>query len=183
MRNRKVIQYHKSLKSFLSNNTTPVFLPTFNNHTDHSLENLQFLGVVSENHSEELRWKITIAYYTGLHLMHAYLSTHNIHPKTHSDLKEYLAPTSRFTAKLDNVDYLNYENLEMLSRKARYDSDIKINDKHLSKAIEYLDKVIVFVKSKFTSISIPSPTTIYCTDKTKCKNHTYFNIVEKEVTV
>jgi hypothetical protein len=155
-------------------------MPDFNQHFDQALENIGFVQKVSENHTNELRWKITAAYYTAYHLIQAFLAQKaNLHPDTHTKLKGFIAPQSIFTTtRLPAAIYTSFIELEILSRKARYDSHISITENHFSKTIEHLDAVIDFFKKQYSASVIPH-LNVYCFNSGLCKKHKHSEVLEK----
>lgn len=130
-------------------------------HLDKAKENLELLQFLEVNRGNDLDWKVTLCFYTALHLMNAYLAKEkNWHYRTHKKVNDVLNPFNDDSElRLDNDTYTSYEQLYKLSRRARYlcnpdetENGIAhyIQDKHHKKAIKHLDKVIIFFSKKYT---------------------------------
>lgn len=155
-------------------------MPSFNDHLNHALENIAFVEKVSSDYTTELRWKITAAYYAAYHLIQSYLAQEgNLHPDSHEKLKALVSPHGVvISVRLSANIYTSYSELEILSRKARYKSNILIGEDHFCEAVEYLDEIIDFYKSKYPASKIPH-LNVYCNDGTKCKTHKHIAVLEK----
>lgn len=133
----------------------------FTDHLDHARSNLKFLSDLSRDHAELWDWKITVAYYSALHLVNAFVADkYDLHPDSHEKLKEILHPESRFKdIRLDEKTHTGYNYLEMLSRRARYLCDVnsgdnnahRCNGKHFTASVKQLDMVMRFFKSVYNS--------------------------------
>jgi hypothetical protein len=109
--------------------------------------------------------------------MHAFLDKEiNYHPEDHHELKEAIAPTSKFKkTRLGNAEYSEYQKLEILSFRARYKSDHVIDETHVIKAINHLDTIIDFFNRKYSTSKFPA-VNLYCNFKEHCGKLKHINI-------
>lgn len=161
----------------------------FEDHIKQSRSNLQFLSLVDQNIDNYWDWKVTVCFYTAVHLINSHIvKLSKANYLSHNKVDEYINPFNQFSpSKLDEATYLAYQRLSNLSRRSRYLVHEEINkkshtdivdshatySKHFSKAIKYLEAIIDYVsKEHKQSFSI---TDIKCIDlrNTKFK---YFNI-------
>lgn len=133
-------------------------MPSFVNHVDKSIHNFEFLEQINSNIPNSIDWQVTVCYYTGLHLINAHLAEFGVQYRTHRNVQGILDPTNQTSiVKIDELPYLKYLELEMLSRRARYMTHAGnpsprpaiITDKHLAKSIRALDTIIVYFKDVF----------------------------------
>lgn len=83
-------------------------------------------------------WRITMIFYATMHCLESkYADIY--HPSTHKDRKKFLGKTSPYINIIDD-----YENLEMLSRKARYDC-VDMLDKEVTDALINMKTIEDFV--------------------------------------
>jgi hypothetical protein len=164
-------------------------LGQFEDHIKQSKSNLQFLSLVDQNIDNYWDWKVTVCFYTAVHLINAHIVKRSkANYLSHNKVDEFINPFSQFSpSKLDNPTYLAYQKLSNLSRRSRYLVHEDINkktptdivdaqatySKHYSRAIKYLEIIIDYVCAEHKQ-SI-SATNIKCIDlnNTKLK---YFNI-------
>lgn len=141
-------------------------MASFQDHINKAKTNFQFLEKVNSLNIECVDWQVTVSFYTSLHLINAYLAKEgNIHYTKHKDVRLIIwfdNSTSPF--RLDENTCLKYRALENLSRRSRYmchDDDSQrntevnkaraflTNEKHLVKAIRYLDELIAVFDEKY----------------------------------
>ncbi len=84
-------------------------------------------------------WRIVIIFYAAMHYLDSSYADVNNHPKTHKKRKEFLDMTPQYDEIIDE-----YDNLEMLSRKSRYDC-IQILDNEVTDALINLTSIEKFV--------------------------------------
>lgn len=87
-------------------------------------------------------WRIVLIYYSALHYIDSTYANVNFHPHTHNERKEGF---SRFKGYDDIID--DYDNLEMLSRKSRYNC-VTLSNQEVEDAIENLHIIEEFIKNK-----------------------------------
>jgi hypothetical protein len=147
-------------------------MPSFNEHVDQCAANLQFLSNINSTFPSELNWKVTLVYYSALHLLHAHEDKEQgLHPMNHVDLKGFLV------SNLPNPVYDSYEKLENQSRASRYDCR-SMTEKTLAKALDRLDDIVSFFKTKYNTTPLSCPD-IYISDKKYVKNLIHFKILER----
>jgi len=91
-------------------------------------------------------WRIVIIFYATMHYLESFYSKER-HFKSHIRRKEYLESTLIY----DTIVY-DYENLEMLSRKSRYDC-VNILDKEVTDALINMKAVEDFVNDPSNQIT------------------------------
>ena len=91
-------------------------MPGINDHLDQVKHNQRSLRLLRWLSSFFADWLVTVQFYTALHLVDAYLATKNIHPTYHRLRGQYL-----FDDRQLQMVYREYQDLENLSRTARYD--------------------------------------------------------------
>lgn len=80
-------------------------------------------------------WKVTMIYYTALHIVDSYLANSNTHPKSHEVRKKVMACNKYLENIIDT-----YNLLEAKSRKSRYDCLI-IKSKDVKKSLDLLNRI------------------------------------------
>ena len=160
-------------------------LQSHKNQADH---NLDFLVVANNDQQENWDWQVTIAFYAGVHLINAHLARSvNLHYRTHTDVNEAIDfGNSTSLARLPEEVYLQYRALFNLSRRSRYlihENNPKADEliphltheRHFKKAIKYLDRIIDYMREKYSIDCQKRP--IRCLDiKQNTLNN--FNVVQ-----
>jgi hypothetical protein len=98
-------------------------MPSSESHNIQVLNNIQFLqSVCSLSPSKNYDWKITICFYTALHIVNSFLAIKiNAHYQTHSATERAINPYIHLNPCKVTVDvYLAYKKLHNLSRRSRY---------------------------------------------------------------
>ncbi|XZI01426.1 hypothetical protein ACSW9P_15535 [Clostridium perfringens] len=113
-------------------------MPSKSNHVEQYKKNKELSNTELFNKPENRDWKITLLFYAGMHLVDSHYAV-LYHPKTHKKRKEILNTFSNYRDIIDD-----YENLEMLSRKARYDCEF-IEEFEIEDAIENIRTIEEFV--------------------------------------
>jgi hypothetical protein len=137
-------------------------MPSFNSHLDQVLKNLKALEYVNSK-QDFWDWQVTICFYTAVHLINFHLDKLcNMHYNSHVETETAINPAKLTSpTKLDDDTYTSYMSLKNLSKRSRYlcHENKDINDttmayytyeKHFSKAIYHLDKVIKYVDVKYS---------------------------------
>lgn len=93
-------------------------MPSKNDHIDQYKKNKELAQekLLCENKHND--WKVTILYYAVIHVIESSYAQNNIHFTSHFSRNKFLNSSRRHA---DIIDM--YDNLEMLSRRARYDCD------------------------------------------------------------
>lgn len=91
-------------------------MPGINDHLDQVAHNQNFLRLLRWFSRFFQDWLVTAEFYTALHVVDAYLANNDIHPDAH-----YLRGQYIFTDLALQPIYYAYQDLENLSRNARYD--------------------------------------------------------------
>lgn len=113
-------------------------MPSKEKHIKQYKKNKELSNTELLSKDENRDWKITLLFYAGVHLIDSYYAD-SYHPQTHTTRKNYLHRVSTYRDILDD-----YENLEMLSRKARYDCEF-IDRFEVEDAIENIRTIEDFV--------------------------------------
>lgn len=133
----------------------------FNAHLRKAQENLDLIQHLEKERTGDLDWKVTLCFYTALHLMNAYMAREKgWHYKTHNQVDNALNPFGDSELKLDETTYTSYTQLYKISRRARYLCNPDAHDehahfienKHHKKAIKHLDKLMVFFGKKYSVV-------------------------------
>lgn len=136
-------------------------MASFDEHIDQVKRNLYFLTATNQQIANSYDWQVTVCFYTALHLVNAHLSKFNLQYRKHHDVNHALNPDVPLSiSKLPEDEYDAYIALQRLSRRSRYlvnekDDNLKTlqafltHNKHLSKAIRHLDKLLNFFCIKY----------------------------------
>ena len=161
-------------------------MANFDEHIEQARKNLAFLSEVNQKIANYYDWQVTICFYTSLHLVNAHLSKHNLQYRKHNDVNYALNPFVQLSiSKLPEEEYDCYMSLQRLSRRSRYLANEKDNnlksiqafltyEKHLSKAIKHLDKLIYFFATKY-AVSFDNKD-FTCTEIGKGEKLNYFKL-------
>jgi hypothetical protein len=160
-------------------------LASFDEHIKQAKSNLNFLISVNDKIENNWDWQVTISFYAAVHLINAHISKKSDqHYRSHELVNNAINPYNQASInKLSEEDYTSYMKLQNLSRRARYlchdkpevrdDNAFFTYDKHFSKALNHLDKLLTFISSeygiKFKSLPVK------CLEL-KNKTFTYFEV-------
>lgn len=137
------------------------FVASFQEHIAQANHNLAFLAQANQSTTPFWDWQVTAAFYVGVHLINAHLiQKSGLSFRSHQQVDEAINPFSKLTAtRLSETNYLAYDKLQGLARRARYlyneDRANKATtahftyDKHFARAIRNLDILIGFVESEY----------------------------------
>ncbi len=147
-------------------------MANFSEHINQAKKNLQFLSEINKNTNDSWDWQVTVCFYVAVHLVNAHIAQKaNQHYRSHEQVKEALNPYNALSlSKLTEGNFLAFDKLQNLSRRSRYlcndtiaDKDIKAfftYDKHLSKSLKNLDKILGFIVSEYKESFLPIE--LYC---------------------
>ncbi|MDP2541613.1 hypothetical protein CSC81_09870 [Tenacibaculum discolor] len=137
----------------------------FNEHINHSIDNLNFLSKVNETINDRWDWQVTICFYTALHLINAHIvDKTGRNYLSHSQVEDAINPYATLSvSKLDEDTYKSYKKLFQLSRRSRYLLNENFNkggivdiqracltyDKHFRKSIYHLDIIMNYMSSNY----------------------------------
>lgn len=137
-------------------------MASFTEHISQAKGNLGFLNLVNGKINSNWDWQVTISFYIAVHLVNAHIAKKsNQHYRSHELVNNAINPflplsTAKFTEEL----YTSYMKLQNLSRRARYlchdDPKNRENkafltyDKHFSKSIIHLDKLLEFMSVEYS---------------------------------
>lgn len=129
----------------------------FEEHIKQAKKNLDFLKSTSNNNvSDFWDWKVTICFYTAVHLVNAHISSKmNHHYRSHDDVNKVLNPFNRTSIAIIPENYFTaYIKLSNLSRRSRYlvSDDMGVRDikgfftseKHFAKAVRNFDILMTY---------------------------------------
>lgn len=137
-------------------------LASFNEHIKQAKSNLNFLNSVNNKIQSHWDWQVTISFYTAVHLINAHIAEKsNQHYRSHELVNNSINPFNQTSiTRLPEELYTSYMKLQNLSRRARYlchddpkNYDQKAfltYDKHFSKAVVHLDKLLSFISSEYS---------------------------------
>lgn len=115
-------------------------MPNKTRHLEQYRRNKSLANTNPLNLEENNDWKITLLFYASMHLIEsAYADI--CHNKTHKDRKNFISITKPYNEIIDD-----YETLESLSRKARYDC-MKIKNKEVKIALENMKNIENFINN------------------------------------
>lgn len=135
-------------------------MPLYQDYINQSKRNISFLIFISESSDKYWDWEVTVSFYIGVHLINAHLckSISTVY-RTHENVDSAINPNKNSVSlgKVSEEIYLAYKNLSNLSRISRYlsassDTSLpmsKTKSKHLFRAIESLDTLMVFIADKY----------------------------------
>lgn len=105
-------------------------------HLEKHSKNKKLANSEELSKEENFDWKIIMIYYAALHLLDSSYADDEIlpHPPDHNRRK------FKIKGKYNDATYDCYNNLETLSRQARYDC-MKMKEKHVKKACDYLESI------------------------------------------
>lgn len=164
-------------------------MATFDQHIAQAKRNLSFLSSVNQNNTPAWDWLVTIAFYTGVHLVNAHIAKRSDqHFRSHEQVDSAINPYNSLSpSKLVEDVYLAYTGLKNLSRRARYLCHESPNNKssleyltfdtHFEKAIKKLDVLLKFMVDEHAiSFSKPEVTSL----NLKQEHLIHFRVVKLE---
>lgn len=136
-------------------------MASFQEHIAQANRNLDFLEQANQSLNKFWDWQVTAAFYVGVHLINAHLAQKSgLSFRSHQQVDEAINPFNQLSVtRLSETDYLAYDKLQGLARRARYlcneDRDNKAAtvhftyDKHFARAIRNLDTLISFIGKEY----------------------------------
>ena len=136
-------------------------MASFKEHIAQANHNLAFLAQANQSTPSFWDWQVTAAFYVGVHLINAHLiQKSGMSFRSHQQVDEAINPFSNLVAtRLSETDYLAYDKLQGLARRARYlyneDRSNKAAtahftyDKHFARAMRNLDILIGFTEKEY----------------------------------
>ncbi|MCB9032423.1 MAG: hypothetical protein H6553_01145 [Chitinophagales bacterium] len=135
-------------------------MPLFEEHLKQSKNNLQFLEKINKENLSFFDWKVTVCFYTALHIINAHICKKTgVNYKSHEEVDNAINPNKQLSlSKLNESNYLAYKKLQNLSRRSRYlvnESNIRSNDacfteqRHYKMALQYLQSLINFFENEY----------------------------------
>lgn len=130
-------------------------------------------------------WQVTVSFYTAVHLVNAHIATKvNQHYRSHELVNNAINPFNQVSAtKFSEELYTSYMKLQNLSRRARYlchddpknreEKAFLTYDKHFSKSVFHLEKLINFISTEYSVVF--DPINIVCPEL-RNKGLKYFKI-------
>ncbi len=115
-------------------------MPTKDKHIQQYKKNKTLANSKILKQPEYRDWKVTIIYYSALHCIDSSYAEKGIHPLTHVNRREAFERLSGYDEILDD-----YDNLEMLSRKSRYNC-VTISNQEVEDALENLKTIENFIE-------------------------------------
>lgn len=136
-------------------------MASFQEHIAQANRNLDFLEQANQSIASFWDWQVTAAFYVGVHLINAHLAQKSgLSFRSHQQVDEAINPFNQLSlTRLSDVDYLAYDKLQGLARRARYlCNEERTNkattvhftyDKHFARAVRNLDILISFVEKEY----------------------------------
>ncbi|MBN8823366.1 MULTISPECIES: hypothetical protein [unclassified Spirosoma] len=130
-------------------------------HIAQANRNLDFLEQANQSLNPFWDWQVTAAFYVGVHLINAHLAQKSgLSFRSHQQVDEAINPFNQLSlTKLSETNYLAYDKLQGLARRARYlcneDRANKVAsahftyDKHFARAIRNMDILISFIEKEY----------------------------------
>jgi len=132
-------------------------MPSFKEHLIQVRSNWQALQLAFA--TECLDWQITICFYSAYHLLQAHFAKFGKHHVSHNEVKAATDPENKKSKTRLKADiFTAYEELQVLSRRARYLFDGKnpdrskaylIDETHAAAAIQHLNSIAVYFSKKY----------------------------------
>lgn len=136
-------------------------MASFQEHIAQANRNLDFLEQANQSVNTFWDWQVTAAFYVGVHLINAHLAKKSgLSFRSHQQVDEAINPFNQLSVtKLSETNYLAYDKLQGLARRARYlCNEDRVNkatsvhftyDKHFARAIRNLDILISFIEKEY----------------------------------
>lgn len=137
-------------------------MASFNEHIAQANRNLDFLEQANQSVGAFWDWQVTAAFYVGVHLINAHLAQKSgLSFRSHQQVDEAINPFNQLSVtRLSESNYLAYDKLQGLARRARYlcseDRGNKATtvhftyDKHFARAVRNLDALINFIEKEYS---------------------------------
>jgi hypothetical protein len=139
-------------------------MPDINSHLKQANDNLKLIEhLVQEEKFWD--WKITIIFYTCLHIVNAHLARiSNLHYQRHGQTQNAIDPAFNKPTMIDHITYDSYRKLRNFSNRARYlsqgdngkgspESTYYVYSKHYGKALRHLNTVIKYFDNEYTDFN------------------------------
>lgn len=94
-------------------------MPTKAEHVLRSADNIRFFEGLKNLETKKLEWQVTTIFYAALHLVDGRLEKYGIHPRNHGQRNQEV----QNHPDLQPI-WRQYERLQKLSRRARYEPDL-----------------------------------------------------------
>lgn len=136
-------------------------MASFHDHIAQANRNLDFLEQSNKSITTFWDWQVTAAFYVGVHLINAHLvQKSGLSFRSHQQVDEAINPFNQLSVtRLSETNYLAYDKLQGLARRARYlcneDRGNKATmvhftyDKHFARAVRNLDMLIGFMEKEY----------------------------------
>jgi len=97
-------------------------MASFSEHLVKAKSNLTFLERVCKNEPSYWDWKVTISFYSAVHLINSHIAQKaGLHYRSHEQVIAAINPNETMSVcKLKEDEYLAYVKLRNLSRRSRY---------------------------------------------------------------
>jgi|SRR6218665_969050 len=159
-------------------------MPSFKEHLIQVRSNWQALQLAFA--TEYLDWQITICFYSAYHLLQAHFAKFGKHHASHNEVGMAVRPEAKKSNTKLRADVITaYEELQVLSRRARYLLDSRnpdrskaylIDETHAAAAIQHLNSIAVYFSKKY-HLSFPKITVTHSQTAAKLKQSLdYFEI-------
>lgn len=132
-------------------------MPSFREHLVQAGSNWRALQIISA--TDCFDWQIIMCFYSAYHVLQAHFAKLGKHHSTHREVSMAIRPEDKKAkTRLKTDVFTAYEELQILSRRARYLFDSRnpdkskatpINETHAAMAIRHLNTIIVYFSKKY----------------------------------
>ncbi len=137
-------------------------MANFAEHISHAKKNLLFLEEINGKLTcQYWDWNVTVCYYVAVHLVNSHIaSISDLHYRNHEEISNALNPYKKLSlTKFPEKVYLAYNQLQNLSRRARYliSEDLKnrsvdanlTREKHFKRALVHLETLLEYITTSY----------------------------------
>jgi len=135
-------------------------MATFSDHIAQAKHNNGFCEFICKNSDAFYDWRVTVNFYTCIHLINAHLAyIEDAHYRRHSDVEDAINPYNKGTCSLPKEIFLSYKKLHNLSRRSRYLINEKMSnheecvhhtsENHYKKSVNRLSEIASFFEEKY----------------------------------
>lgn len=135
-------------------------MATFGDHIAQAKHNYKFCEFICKNSDDFYDWRVTVNFYTCIHLINAHLAyVEDTHYRRHSDVEDAINPYKKGLCCLPVEIFLSYKKLHNLSRRSRYLINEKMDNRdecmhhtsetHYKKSLNRLNEIASFFEATY----------------------------------